>query len=105
MTPDLKELLCTGEFHVDEETRQAIISKQWLLENRNRPGGHLISSDNDLQFFICAAEAFPQIVKDINAAQKSVDLICWGFDPGMEVGKRSGDTWPRGITYGDLLIE
>ncbi|WP_211455440.1 phospholipase D-like domain-containing protein [Collimonas antrihumi] len=103
MPPDLNKLLRTGKFHIDELSREANISKQWLLENSNAAGDHPISADNHLEFFICASNAFPQIVKDIEAAQKSVDLICWGFDPGMEIGERQGGKWPRGLTYGDLL--
>ncbi|WP_211464955.1 phospholipase D-like domain-containing protein [Collimonas silvisoli] len=105
MPPDINQLLRTGIFHIDELSCTANISKQWLLENRNAPDGHPISADNHLQFYVCASETFPHIVKDIRAAKKSVDLICWGFDPGMEVGERQGETWPRGLTYGDLLSQ
>jgi hypothetical protein len=31
-----------------------------------------------------------------------VEIICWGFDPAMEL-ERTGNTWPRGPTWGDLL--
>lgn len=43
-----------------------------------------------------------------------MDLVCWGFDPGMETMRMTPTTdpqvtgygyWPRGTTYGDLLTE
>lgn len=104
MPPDINKLFRTGEFHIDELSREANISKQWLLENINNPWDHPISA-NHLDFFVCASNAFPKIVADIQAAEKTVDLVCWGFDPGMEIGTRQGGTWPRGLTYGDLLSQ
>lgn len=104
MPPDINKLFRTGEFHIDELSREANISKQWLLENINNPWDHPISA-NHLDFFVCASNAFPKIVADIQAAKETVDLVCWGFDPGMEIGERQGGTWPRGLTYGDLLSQ
>ncbi|MDY7546367.1 hypothetical protein RGU75_08980 [Glaciimonas sp. CA11.2] len=105
MPPNIKDLFFTETTHVDEVNCRATMSRQWLLENRNGVGRHPISVDNHLDFYICASEAFPHIVKDINAAIKSIDLICWGFDPGMEVTDRNAKDWPRSTTYGDLLRE
>jgi len=105
MPPDINKLLRTGKFHIDELSREANISKQWLLENRNSPEDHPISTHNHLRFYICASEAFPKIVKDILAAKKSVDLVFWGFDPGMEVSDREARDWPRGQLFGDLLTQ
>ncbi|WP_211462586.1 phospholipase D-like domain-containing protein [Collimonas silvisoli] len=105
MPPDIAKLLRTGKFHIDELSRQGNMSKQWLLENRNKSGDHPIYKHNRLQFYVCASEAFPKIVKDILAAKSSVDLILWGFDPGMEVSDRQGKNWPRGQLYGDLLTQ
>jgi phosphatidylserine/phosphatidylglycerophosphate/cardiolipin synthase-like enzyme len=91
--------------HIDEVTRTASASTQWLLEKRNIKGAatHPITHNNQLRIFICGEEGFADIAREIANARESIDLICWGFDPGMEL-VRSGTTWPRGETYGDVLI-
>jgi len=92
--------------HIDEVTRTAQTSTQWLLENRNRKGAvtHPITHNNKLQFFICGEEGFADIADQIGQAQKTIDLICWGFDPGMELVRDNSGAWPRGNTYGELLL-
>jgi phosphatidylserine/phosphatidylglycerophosphate/cardiolipin synthase-like enzyme len=54
-----------------------------------------------LEPLICGEEVFGRIQKDIHKAKHSVDIITWGFDPGMVLvrGERAED----GIRYGDLL--
>ena len=91
--------------HIGEVTRTAIATTQWFAENRNLKGAatHPITGNNKLAVFICGEEGFADICAHIKAAEQSIDLICWGFDPGMEL-VRGGGTWPRGETYGDLLI-
>ncbi|KAF3995890.1 phospholipase [Glaciimonas immobilis] len=103
MPPKMQDLFRTETTHVDEVNRRASMSRQWLLEQRNKPGDHPISVDNHLAFHICASHAFPHIVADMQAAKKSIDIICWGFDPGMELLPRKDGEWPRSLTYGDLL--
>jgi phosphatidylserine/phosphatidylglycerophosphate/cardiolipin synthase-like enzyme len=53
--------------------------------------------------FICGEEGFASIAADIENAKESIDLCCWGFDPGMELIRADG-LWPRGAMFGDLLI-
>lgn len=50
---------------------------------------------------ICGEEVFKRIARDLKNARHSVDIITWGFDPGMVLvrGKSAED----GIRYGDLL--
>lgn len=81
---------------------QAQGSVQWLLEKKTCPDAPEITEGNDLQFFICGQEGFGQLSKDLRAAKSTVDIVCWGFDPGMEV-ERTGEAWPRDLRYGDLL--
>lgn len=50
---------------------------------------------------ICGEEVFSRIQNDILAAQRSVDIITWGFDPGMVLVR--GRFAEDGIRYGDLL--
>jgi len=93
--------------HIDEVGRTAASSVQWLLENRNLKGkaSHPITHNNKLALFICGQEAFADIAGEIARAEKSIDLCCWGFDPGMELVRGNSATWPRGDTFGDLLID
>lgn len=50
---------------------------------------------------ICGEAVFKKIARDLQKATHSVDIITWGFDPGMVLvrGKSAED----GIRYGDLL--
>nr|WP_315212096.1 phospholipase D-like domain-containing protein [uncultured Duganella sp.] len=92
--------------HIDEVCRTATSTVQWFAEMRNRKGHatHPITHNNQLTMFICGEEGFADIARQIKLAQKSIDICCWGFDPGMELVRGDGGTWPRGETYGDLLI-
>ena len=92
--------------HIDEVTRMADYVMQWQLELRNRKGGatHPITHNNQLQLFICGQQAFSDILARIGDAEGSIDLCCWGFDPGMELVRVSQGKWPRGTTFGDALI-
>jgi phosphatidylserine/phosphatidylglycerophosphate/cardiolipin synthase-like enzyme len=54
-----------------------------------------------LEPLICGEAVFGSIAADLLAAQRSADIITWGFDPGM-VLVRNG--WAEdGMRYGDLL--
>lgn len=96
----------TETTHIDEVGRTATSSLQWLLENRNLKGNasHPITHNNKLTLFICGQEGFADIAGEIAKAKHSIDLCCWGFDPGMELVRGNSATWPRGDTFGDLLI-
>lgn len=97
--------LRTETIHIDEAGGSATGSLQWFAENKNKRGNatHPISHNNRLTLHICGKAGFAAIAKDIKEAKESIDLVCWGFDPGMEL-VRNGYNWPRGDTYGDLLI-
>jgi phosphatidylserine/phosphatidylglycerophosphate/cardiolipin synthase-like enzyme len=97
--------LRTETVHIDEASCSATGSVQWFAENKNKKGSatHPITHNNKLTLHICGKEGFAAIAKDIAQAQESIDLVCWGFDPGMEL-LRNGYNWPRAETYGDLLI-
>ncbi len=86
---------------IDLNLRVSTASAQWLLESaadKNTPIHH----HNELDLYICGEEAFAQIAADIKKAKGSVDIICWGFDPAMEL-VRTKTVWPRGETWGGLL--
>lgn len=100
LTKLLSEIQNPEKSHVDLIKRRAKGSLQWFLEKDSKT--HPVHDNNDLKFFICGEEGFAAIEKDIRAAVSSIDLVLWGFDPGMEL-VRSGKVWPRGTTYGDLL--
>ncbi|MCA8347001.1 hypothetical protein LGN44_36475 [Burkholderia cepacia] len=89
---------------IDEQSRAAKSSAQWLLETREEIAP--ITYENHLEFFVCGEEGFANIANDLKLAKDSVNLCCWGFDPGMELIREKGKaTWPRGQTYGQLLEE
>jgi phosphatidylserine/phosphatidylglycerophosphate/cardiolipin synthase-like enzyme len=92
----------TEKVHIDELSCQATSTVQWFLENRSTT--HPVTHNNELEVFICGEKAFADIAEKIKAAKHSIDICCWGFDPGMELVRGKGTTWPRGETYGDLLI-
>lgn len=54
-----------------------------------------------LEPLICGEEVFKRIHNDLLDAQRSVDIITWGFDPGMVLIRGSGAE--DGMRYGDLL--
>ncbi|MES2017395.1 MAG: phospholipase D-like domain-containing protein [Pseudomonadota bacterium] len=89
--------------HIDEVSRTATSTVQWFAENRHAT--HPISHNNRLTVFVCGEEGFGDIATQVESAKESIDLICWGFDPGMELKRGASPSWPRGKTYGDLLIE
>ena len=48
----------------------------------------------------CGEKVFASIMEDIDAAKKTVEIITWGFDPGMVLVR---DANGHGIRYGELL--
>jgi phosphatidylserine/phosphatidylglycerophosphate/cardiolipin synthase-like enzyme len=102
LTKLLSEIQNPEKSHVDMIKRRAKGSLQWFLEKDNKT--HPVHDNNHLEFYICGQDAFAAIEKDIRAAVNSIDLVLWGFDPGMELVRTAG-VWPRGTTYGDLLTE
>jgi len=55
----------------------------------------------NLEALVCGEEVFGSIHKDLLKAQRSVDIITWGFDPGMVLVRNGGAE--DGMRYGDLL--
>lgn len=76
------------------------LSKPWWI----RTGKHAIYPPRHaccLEALVCGEEVFRSIQTDLLAAQHSVDIITWGFDPGMVLVRTgAGET---GLRYGDLL--
>ena len=92
----------TETIYVNEENRTSSGSSQWLLENQYTT--HPISDNNELKVFICGEDSFKDIAEQIAVAKESINICCWGFDPAMELVRNGECLWPRGPTYGDLLI-
>ncbi|ALU87462.1 phospholipase [Herbaspirillum rubrisubalbicans M1] len=92
-----------GSVPIDLRKRSATATAQWLLE-RKEDSNSPIYHANQLEVLICGEEGFARILQDIRQARHSVEIICWGFDPAMEL-ERKGHTWPRGPTWGGLLRE
>lgn len=95
--------------HINELTRTAKGTVQWFLDKENSRDGayHPITHNNQLELFTNGEKGFERIAGDIARATSTIDLCCWGFDPGMELVRGAGaanSLWPRGPTFGDLLI-
>lgn len=79
---------------IAEAGQNAQGSVQWLLETQVDKDA-MPTTGNNLQFFVCGEEGFQQIATDLIGAQGTVDICCWGFDPGMEIWRGSGA--PAGV--------
>lgn len=88
---------------LSEATCTATGSAQWLLEQKGEDEKAPIFHHNNLSVHICGQETFEKVAHDIQNAQHSIDIICWGLDPAMELTRNKADQWPRGDTWGDLL--
>lgn len=66
--------------NIDLVNRTAVGTFQRLLEKGH---SHPIHTGNTLRAFIGGEEGFSAIAADLEAARESIDLICWGVDPGM----------------------
>lgn len=89
---------------LSEAACTAIGSAQWSLE-KNEDEKTPIFHRNNLSVQICGEEAFEKIAHDIRNAKHSIDIVCWGFDPAMELTRDKGHHWPRGDTWGGLLLD
>lgn len=89
--------------HIDEACRIADFTVQWRLECDDVT--HPTTANNALKVLNCGQDAFASIARDIETAVASIDLVCWGFDPGMELVRSIGENagWPRGQPFGSLL--
>lgn len=89
--------------HVDAQVRKATLTRQWFLEKSR---SHPIRTGNTLRTFVGGEEGFAAIAADIEAARESIELVCWGFDPGMALvrqGRSPRYPWAGGEPYGELL--
>ena len=91
----------TDTIHIDEQGCKADATSQWLLENAHKAGTHPITANNFIQMLICGEEGFKAIAADLEQAQSTVDLVCWGFDPGMELVR---DDPPTPVSHAALLM-
>nr|WP_315212102.1 hypothetical protein [uncultured Duganella sp.] len=75
--------------HIDEVARTATSTVQWFAEMRNKRGNasYPITHNNRLAMFVCGEEGCADIARQIRLAEKSIDICCWGFDPGMELAR------------------
>ncbi|SFL88113.1 phospholipase D-like domain-containing protein [Variovorax sp. OV329] len=88
---------------IPEDKRTATGAVQWFLEKNEDSKVAPVRYRNELDVYICGEDAFRQIAGDIRSARASVEIICWGFDPAMELTRERQETWPRGVTWGELL--
>lgn len=88
--------------HLDDISCRATGSLQWKLETKNDESTPVFQYNN-LTVHICGEDSFAAIAKDLLTAEKSIDIIAWGFDPAMELIRKPGVWGERGLSYGDLL--
>ena len=98
------ETLVPNEAPVSAQTCRATGSLQWFLE-AGTDATYPVFHRNTMRYFVCAEEGFADIAASIKAAKKSIDIVCWGFDPAMELTRDKRNTWPRGDTWGGLLLD
>ena len=66
------------------------LTLQWMLELEEDVREHPITAYNAIEVKVCGQEGFASLAADIEGARQSVEMACWGFDPGMEL-QRSGE--------------
>jgi len=90
--------------HLNKQKGKAQGSIQYLLEKPGKDAKSFppITADNHIELFICGQNGFGAIAQDIQSASKSIDMVCWGFDPGMML-VRSNAGWDEKQTFGYLL--
>ncbi|MDB5790301.1 MAG: phospholipase [Massilia sp.] len=71
----------------------------WVRTSKHKT--YLARHHCQLEPLICGEEVFKRIHDDLLEARRSVDIITWGFDPGMVLIRGSGAE--DGMRYGDLL--
>ncbi|WP_460885433.1 phospholipase D-like domain-containing protein [Pseudoduganella ginsengisoli] len=87
-------------FYVRNGRPYQSLSLPWWVKSTERT--YPVRHGNRLEPLICGEAVFRQVEIDLRNAQSSVDLISWGFDPGMVLTRSEvGD----GVRFGDLLIE
>ena len=80
----------------------AVLSSRWYLDNSN----YKQRNGNKLTPYFSGQEVFAAIAKSINEAQKSIDIVCWGFDPAMPIIREGSNwEWKETDSYGHHLIE
>ncbi|MDF0606716.1 phospholipase D-like domain-containing protein [Neisseriaceae bacterium TC5R-5] len=103
---DLTRTARADTVHVDRQKGSAIGGMQYFVEKVDPaigvPKYPPVHADNQLQLYLCGEQAFTQIAADIQAAQKSIELVCWGFDPGMML-IRPDEKWQQQYAFGELL--
>ena len=80
---------------------QCLTSPWWVRTSKH--GTYPPRHACHLEPLICGEDVFRHIHDDLLKAQHTVDIITWGFDPGMMLVR---DGWAEiGTRYGDLLMQ
>jgi phosphatidylserine/phosphatidylglycerophosphate/cardiolipin synthase-like enzyme len=75
--------------HLSDFKRTATGAAQWRLEQQCDADTPVFYYNN-LSVYICGEDSFRKIAEDIKSAEKSIDIVCWGFDPAMELTRKPG---------------
>ena len=96
------DTLVKNSLPIPTDTRRTHSSRQWFLEAKEDAHAPVFHN-NTLSCFICGEEAFRHIAASIRRAKTSIEIVCWGFDPAMELTREQSSQWPRGETWASLL--
>jgi phosphatidylserine/phosphatidylglycerophosphate/cardiolipin synthase-like enzyme len=97
---DNSHLYATHRQYADMSGPYECLWKHWWIKS----AAHSVYEPRkkcELQVLNCGEDVFKAIARDVGAARKTVDIITWGFDPGMFL-TRSGSAGEC-IRYGDLI--
>jgi phosphatidylserine/phosphatidylglycerophosphate/cardiolipin synthase-like enzyme len=91
-----KQTLC---YNKEVGPYQCLSSPWWVRTSKH--GTYPPRHACEIKPLICGEKVFGSIHDDLLKAQRSVDIITWGFDPGMVLVRNGGAE--NGMRYGDLL--
>jgi phosphatidylserine/phosphatidylglycerophosphate/cardiolipin synthase-like enzyme len=86
-------------YNKDVGPYQCLASPWWVRTSKH--GTYPPRHACELKPLVCGEEVFGSIHADLLKAERSVDIITWGFDPGMALVRNGGAE--DGVRYGDLL--
>lgn len=87
-------------FYVRNGMPYQSLSLPWWVKSTERT--YPVRHGSRLEPLICGEAVFKQVEIDLRQSMSTVDLISWGFDPGMILTRSDVGS---GTRFGDLLIE
>jgi phosphatidylserine/phosphatidylglycerophosphate/cardiolipin synthase-like enzyme len=97
---DQNEKLYIQDLYYDSTSAPygCLVLPWWVRENKEV---YFPKHNCVIEPLICGEKTFKRIAQDLEKAKRSVDIITWGFDPGMVLVR--GANAEDGVRYGDIL--